>query len=176
MKRPFYLTGILLLVAINAFCQDATWFSRYDIGSTGAKTYMPKKEEFKVDDSPDGSKVYTAEVLYKNIYYDIIFVKLKDPVNGTSSELVGLLTSYLDFFKKQFEITSSEGYTKGFNLNGNSGIYGVTDNWKDKESNKWKIGGWVNSKYIAIIFNYSVNEPSQADFDYIRNGFVFPSY
>ena len=130
--------------------------------------------EFEMSYSEDSAKVYTGECKADGISYGLICVKLKEPVEaGTQAE--DLMINYLDFLKTQFKIKSSAGYGKGHTMDKKPEAKGVIDYWTDQTGDEWKVKGWTDGKFIAVLYVYASGKleysPKQ---DVFLNSFRFP--
>ena len=86
-----------------------------------------------------------------------------------------VLTQYLDYLKTTLNIVSARGYGKGHKLKNKADTRGIIDYWQDKDGNNWKLKGWTNGKYIAVLFVYTKKEVPEANADAFLDGVVFPA-
>lgn len=168
-----YLLLIFLLVAFTHSAISQT-LKKYPISKSGCSAYFycdPGK--FELTESPDSSKVYTGECTAANVIYDIICVKLSEPMKDLN-DAEDVLLQYLDYLKSQFKITSSGGYGKGHKLKGYEKARGVIDYWSDDDKNHIKIKGWTNGQYIAVLMAISEKELNETKVNLFLDGIVFP--
>jgi hypothetical protein len=161
----------LILSVNNAYCQA---LKKYKVDNSGCLAYfLCNPGAFDHSKSPDSADVYTGECTLNDLDYGLICVKLKEPISDLKiSEDV--LVQYLDYLKTTLGIVSARGYGKGHLLKNNKKITGIVDYWKDKEENNWKVKGWTNGKYIAVLYVNSKNEIPEAKADVFLDGLVFP--
>ncbi len=155
---------------------SAQGMKKLDIGNSGCKTYFfCDPGIFALSYSEDSSKVYTGECKANDsLTYGIICVKLTQPVKA-GQEGEDLLISYLDYLKTAFTISSAVGYGKGHTLTGNNDARGVIDYWKDKDDDEWKIKGWTDGKFIAVLYVYANGKLEETGkVNIFLNGFRFP--
>jgi len=147
---------------------------KYAINNSGCQVYMfcdPLK--FDEDYSQDSSKVYTAECVKDEVSYGVICAQLLVPVEDLATA-EDMTASYLDYLKTDFEITSAAGYGRGNSLNSDENTRGITDYWKDKENNNWKVKAWTNGKFIVVLYVTSKKELPEEKVNVFLNSLRFP--
>ncbi len=166
------LSGLAVLMFVSSL--QAQSIKKYSIAGSGCSAYFfCDPGTFQHNLSEDSSHVYTAECTNDGMTYGIICVQLKDKVTdlGSAEEL---LITYLDFIKKNFDVTSAAGYGKGHRLNNNENTRGVIDYWTDKDKNNIKVKGWTDGRYIAVLYVSSKNELAEAKTNLFLDGFRLP--
>ena len=172
------MTKVLLLFLVTGFYFDsiAQSLKKYPIGDSGCSAYFfctPSKFEMAFSD--DSSKVYTGDCKSADsLTYGIICVKLKDKIEDIR-QAEDLTITYLDYLKKNFDISSAVGYGKGHRLEGKENTRGIIDYWKDKTGDEWKIKAWTNGKFISVLYvsaSGSLNETSKVNV--FLDGFRLP--
>jgi hypothetical protein len=146
---------------------------KYDIGNSGCVVYSfcdPVK--FDMNYSQDSAKVYTSECKNEDAYYGIICIKLAKDISAIS-EAEAVLVTYLDYLKGAFKITAAAGYGKGHRLKGKENTRGIIDFWKDDEQNNWKVKGWTDGKFMAVLYVYSKKELPETKLNVFLDGLVF---
>jgi hypothetical protein len=168
-KWPFLL--LLLVFFTGSFGQS---LRKYAINETGCAVYLfCDPGTFGMSYSDDSSKVYTGTCITDNTSYGIICVKLKQAVPAMT-DAEELLVSYLDYLKTSYKITSSAGYGKGHRLKDREDTRGIIDYWKDDEKNNWKIKGWTDGKFIAVLYTYSQTELNESKVNVFLDSFRLP--
>jgi len=147
---------------------------KYSVGQSGCSAYFfCDPGTFGLSKSPDSSDVYTGECVTDDLTYGLICVKLKDKIKEmTESE--NTLIAYLDYLKNQLQITSSAGYGKGHRLKNSENTRGVIDYWTDKDKANWKVKGWTDGKYIAVLYATSAKELPEQRVNIFLDGLVLP--
>ena len=170
MRYSFILFCFLLIVSGS----KGQSFKKYPIGASGCYAYFfCNPDKFDLSKSPDSSEVYTGECSNDGITYGVICVKLKDKVGELdASEL--MLISYLDYLKGTLNITKSAGYGKGHRLKGREATRGVIDYWEDKDKANWKVKGWTDGKFIAVMYATSAKELPETKSNTFLDGLVLP--
>jgi hypothetical protein len=169
--RTILLAVTFLLCGTGAYAQK---LKKYAIGASGCSAYfMCNPGNFTVDRSPDSSEIYTAECKDGEAAYGIICVKLNQPVS-TMEEAEEMLIAYLDYLKPTLNITNAAGYGKGHKLRNSEDTKGVIDYWKDKAGDEWKIKGWTNKSYLAVLYVAGKKEVPISKANVFLDGFLFP--
>jgi hypothetical protein len=170
MKKLLVLLFLLNCFAIS-FSQS---LKKYLVGTSGCAAYFYcDPGEFEMTYSEDSSKVYTAECTNEGTGYGLICVKLKEAAADlTAAE--ELLVSYLDYLKKSFKITSSAGYGKGHRLKDRENTRGVIDYWTDEEKENWKVKGWTDGNFIAVMYAYSKKDMPEIKVNVFLESFRLP--
>ena len=164
------LVSVALVVAGSS---SAQLIKKYQVGNSGCSVYMycdPK--EFEVSYSEDSSMIWTAECGQGDYTYGVINVQLKQPVSDLE-DAQNLIVSYLDFLKGEFGIRSAVGYGKGNRLKDNPDTRGVIDYWEDESGNRWKVRGWTDGNFLAVLYVYSAKELQETKINLFLDGFVF---
>lgn len=165
---------VIMLSLISANASMAQSLKKYAIGASGSSAYLfcdPGK--FDVAKSPDSSDVYTGECTNDDVTYGVICVKLREKINDMETS-ESTLISYLDYLKGSLKITGSAGYGKGHRLKDREDTRGVIDYWKDKDATNWKVKGWTDGKYIAVLYVSSAKEVPETKANVFLNSLVLP--
>ena len=170
MRYLFFLFCFLLIV-IGSYGQS---FKKYSIGASGCSAYFfCNPDKFDLNKSPDSSEVYTGECTSDGITFGVICVKLKDKV-GDMEASESMLTAYLDYLKSTLNITKSAGYGKGHRLRNREDTRGIIDYWEDKDKAYWKVKGWTDGKFIAVLYVTSAKELPESKINTFLDGLVLP--
>ncbi len=140
-----------LLVAATA---SAQW-RLYPVEQTGIKVLMPlDPQRFEITQLDNGSQLYIQEVQYENYIYGAIAVVFKTPLAATTTEAekYAALESHLNLFQNVMEIQHTVGYGRGHTRDGYPDMVGVVDYWEDKDELQIQLKGWINSKYIVVLY------------------------
>lgn len=166
----------LLLILTAWLCAGSLFgqsLKKYPIGNTGCSAYFfCDPGTFDVKKSPDLSDVYTGECKTDETFYGIICVKLSEPINDMQ-DAEDVLGHYMDFLKGQLNIVSAMGYGKGHRLKDREDTRGMIDYWKDKDDNNWKVKGWTNGSFIAVMYVYNATEVPESKANVFLNSLLF---
>jgi hypothetical protein len=175
MKRSALLLLFTALCTL-AWSQTVPRFTKYDVGSTGCKVYLPADPgEFELTLSEDQSEVYTAEAVHNDFNFGVIVVKFSEPLMDDADEKTDMVTSYLDFLQEQFGITGAAGYGKGHTMESAPRAVGVIDYWEDNNGVQYAVKSWCDGDYLAVLLLYGAGEyPYYNAQEMFLNGFRFP--
>ncbi len=148
--------------------------SKTAIFTSGCSAYLPEgMGNFDLAFSEDSSEVYTSQTTIDSFSYGCIAVKFIVPLEESETEKI--LTQYMDYLKKQFQIVQSAGYGKGHKLESNAQAKGIVDYWTNDAAVQYKIKGWVTPTHIGILYLSRYNEyPWYNAQEMYLNGFRFP--
>jgi hypothetical protein len=177
MKKIVFLFALLYAGMVQA--QEVPRFSKYDIGESGCKIYLPADPgEFELTYSEDLSEVYTGESEHGGFNFAVICVRLKEPLGTTETDKelnADMLEAYMDFLKGQFEISGAAGYGRGHVLESNPDATGVIDYWEGEDGTQYAVKGWVDNETIAVLMLYGSEEyPIYNAQQMFLDGFRFP--
>ena len=165
---------LILLGILTAGSMYGQSLKKYAIGNSGCSVYaFCDPAPFNLEKSPDSSDVYTGECSVGDVAYGVICVKIKEQINNMMAG-EETLVSYLDYLKTSLNIASSVGYGKGHRLKNKENTRGVIDYWKDKDGINWKIKGWTDGKYIAVLYVCSKNEVPETKANVFLDGLILP--
>ncbi|HEX4877671.1 MAG TPA: hypothetical protein VFV31_13435 [Chitinophagaceae bacterium] len=164
---PFF---IALFTCSISFAQT---MKKYPAGQSGCTYYSYCEAPFKVSMSQDSSIIYNGECVSGEVSYGIICVKLLRSI-GEMQLAEDMLIAYMDYLKQSFGITKAAGYGKGHHLNSNELTRGVLDYWQDQENNNWKVKGWTDGNYIAVLYAYSPKSLTESKINLFLDGLRLP--
>jgi hypothetical protein len=160
-------------IALHNLPLTAQSIKKIPLSTSGCSLYTYCDFSFEVSKSRDSSIVYAGDCTRDSITYGVICVQLINPPENLQMA-ESLLMAYLDFLKENFEITQSAGYGTGHRLNNNENTRGLLDYWKDREKNNWKIKGWTDGKFIAVLYTYSLKLLPEPKVSLFLDGFRLP--
>lgn len=175
MKR-IALSCVLMFTALSFLAQDEVpSFTRIPVGTTGCELYSPGGSmDFELSYSEDSSEVWVGSAAAVSHQYEVICIKFKEILGEDKREYEMMLTSYMDYLQSQFQITSTAGYGFGHELESHPEAEGVIDFWVDSENNQWRVKGWADAHYMAILFIWGSTEVNEGIAQTFLNGFRFP--
>ena len=161
----------ILLLGSCSFIYSQS-LKKYSIGGTGCSVNSYCEPKFGITYSEDSAKVYTSECGNNDIYYMVICIELKQTLIPVSKAESALIT-YVNHLKTQFKIISSTGYSTGHKLNGSENTRGIIEYWKDNEQFNWKIKGWTDGRFIAVLLVYSKKNLPETTVNPFLDGLFF---
>lgn len=173
MKTFIYI----IIFSCSLHVSYAQGMKKYDIGNSGCKAYFfCDPGEAPMSYSEDSSEIFTMECIADDLHYGLICVKYNKAVLPVKDP-EGLMISYLDYLKQEFNIVESTGYGKGHTMNANSKATGVIDYWKDDSGSEWQIKSWTDGEYIGFMYVYAngaIPSDKASKISVFLDGFRFP--
>ncbi len=170
MKNIFTL--ILVSFSLTIFAQTPR-FKKYNVAETPMQIYLPTEPKWDKSNSEDGSTVYIYDDLFGKINYSAIIVKLDPAVDTKNPE--GLLERYLVFLEDSvFSLDQKAGLGKGHTLENQPNVKGILQMGKSKDGKEYKILGWTDGKYIAVLATSSLEEMNYNIQELFLRGIRFP--
>jgi len=168
--KKFTNIGVLLLIC---FVSHAQTIRKYFIGNSGCTAYIYcDPGNFEASFNEDSSLVYSAECVAGGTTFGLITIKLSAAA-GSLHNAEGSLINYLDLLKKTFEIKEAVGYEKGHRLNNDKNTRSAIDYWTGSDGQKWKVKGWTDGKFIAVLYVKGNIEVEKFKKDLFLNSFRF---
>lgn len=167
---------LLLLLMVN-FCvmtfAQTPRFKKYNVGETPVQIYLPTEPKWDKSLSEDGSEVYFYDDLFGTMDYTAIIVKLSSDIEPGKTE--ALLESYMTYLEDSvFSLDQKAGYGKGHTLDNQPTVKGLLQIGKSKEGKEYKILGWTDGKYIAVLATSSLEEMNYSIQELFLKGIRFP--
>lgn len=173
--KNLLLSLIVFTVSCSALAQKTPRFAKFQIKETGAFAYFPSEPNWEISVSPDGSTLYTGEVIHDEHNYGMILVKLSEDMGSDSTAWEGTLTAYIEFLNGSvFEFKESTPLGYGHTLESHPAAIGVIEYGVDKDNSEFKVKGWANSRFIAIMYVGNIKDMNMNFQELFLNGFRFP--
>lgn len=163
---------LFLMISIFSFAQTPR-FKKYNVGETPMQIYLPTEPKWDKSKSEDGSTVYIYDEHFGKINYSAIIVKLDSTVANDNAE--SLLEQYMIFLEDSvFSLDQKAGFGKGHTLDNQSKVKGILQMGKSKDGKEYKILGWTDGKYIAVLATSSLEEMNFNIQEMFLRGIRFP--
>ncbi|MCB9285438.1 MAG: hypothetical protein H6563_15340 [Lewinellaceae bacterium] len=174
--RKLLLLSLFLATSLCAKAQDFPRLQKFSIGESGFQAYLPSyPENLELTWSEDSSMVWAGDVEAGGLLFGLVCVQLAEPLEDDDDLQLGLLESYLDYLQEAFNVIESAGYGRGHTLESSPGAKGVLDYWVDSDGYTWKIKGWINTRYIAVLYiGGGEEEPNINGANMFLDGIRFP--
>ena len=170
MKNIFILffVGFSLMV----FAQTPR-FKKYVVAETQMQIYLPTEPKWDQSTTGDGSEVYVYDELFGTINYTAIIIKISSTITNKDPE--NLLESYMIFSEDSvFSLDQKAGFGKGHTLDNQPNVKGILQMGKSKDGKEYKIMGWTDGKFIAILSTSSLEEMNVNIQELFLRGIRFP--
>lgn len=169
----YLLFALFVLVGTHTFSQG--FLQKVPVAQTGTYVYASGPVEFEKTYSEDSSAMYMGGFIRNDFYFEMIVVELPDMTGVGKEDLENLLISYLDYLKTHLGVKAAVGYGKGHTNLSSADAMGVIDYWSFDDGDEAKIKGWVNPKFLAVLYVRGKGEyPKLGEMDMFLDGFRFP--
>ena len=118
----------------------------------------------------NGDDLYFHEYSEKKITDGLICIRLHKNYELLSAE--ELLSVYINKLRKPFHIHHHIGLTGDTDWN-QTGTATITDYWQDRKGFDWKIKGYTNGKYMAVLYVKNIGEAALNKHDLFLDSFHF---
>lgn len=173
--KQLLLSLILFTASCAAFAQSTPRFAKYPIKETGAFAYFPSEPQWEISVSPDGSAIYTGEVIHDNHNYGMILVKVSEDLGADSLVWESTMTAYMEFLNASvFEFTETVPIGYGHHLDSHPKAIGAIEYGVDKDKSEFKVKGWADNRFIAIMYVGNIKDMNTNFQELFLNGFRFP--
>ena len=164
---------IFLLTTSLVFSYATRTFRRRFISNTGCSLKMPG-ETFRLDKtfSDTGEAVYMGDQAKGKATYGFILAKLNDK-SADIKDAEHLLYDFLEGLLQPLSIEYTTGLSTGHRNKYCKNATGMIDYWQDDLGSDWKVKGWTNGSYMAVLYVKNFTEENILEVDEFLNGFRF---
>ena len=163
---------LLVLSSVMSFTQTPR-FTKYSVANTSVQIYLPTEPKWHQTKSKDGTEIYIYDDHFGNMNYTAIVVKLSSTTTVDNSE--NLLEKYLNSSEDSlFLLAKKEGFRKGHTLENQPKVKGILQTGKSKVGKEYKIMGWTDGTYIAVLSTSSLTEMNYNIQEIFLRGVQFP--
>lgn len=174
-KMRFQILALLLFTTTFLSAQTPR-FAKHPVKETGAFLYIPKEPTWEISYSEDSSKIYTTTVESGVTTYGAIIVQFPTEMAfANNDEKNGLLTSYMSFLNETaFQLTQTVDFGLGHTMESNPDAVGVIQYGETAEGMQYATKGWVDKKFLAVLFIAYTGDLNYNYQELFLNGFRFP--
>ncbi len=170
MKK--FLILVFVSFSVLIFAQTPR-FSKYTVDNTAMQIYLPTEPKWEKSTSEDGSRIYVYHDVFGTINYSAIIVKLGATIDNENPE--SLLESYMVFLEDStYSLDQKAGFGKGHILDNQPNVKGILQMGKSTDGKEYKILGWTDGKYIAVLATSSLEEMNYNIQEIYLRGIRFP--
>lgn len=131
-------------------------FRRYPIGNTGRSVLLPRGfDGFDHCTTQHGDQFYLGESSSESANYGVIYIDLKEEFDVADAELI--LSSYISRLHTPFSIAYNTGIHHCQSME-QSGTRTIIDYWQDEWGVDWKIKGYTNGHFLALLYVQNIND------------------
>ena len=170
MKNIFIL--FFVSFSLMVFAQTPR-FKKYIVAETPMQIYLPTEPKWDQSTTGDGSEVYVYDELFGTMNYTAIIIKISSTITNKDPE--NLLESYMIFSEDSvFSLDQKAGFGKGHTLDNQPNVKGILQMGKSIDGKEYKIMGWTDGKFIAILSTSSLEEMNVNIQELYLRGIRFP--
>lgn len=171
MKK--YISVLVLFLGIFAFGQVPR-FAKYDVAETGAQLYLPLVPTWEKSLSEDRSEIYLTSVIFGEVEYGAIIIRLAEETAKTNQNPESLMESYVHFLNDNvFKFTKKTDFGKGHTLQNQPDVKGILEYAETEDGTKYTVKSWTNPSMIAVMYVASKKEVNINFQEIYFNGFRF---
>jgi hypothetical protein len=167
------MENLILLLATSFVLRLSTSrkFKNYFIADTGCSALLFSGEKrFKQTITDTGDSLYFNEFSERHITYGVICIRLKETYD--LDEAMDMLSGYINKLKGPFYILHQTGLQKDVDWN-SATTRTLIDYWQDADMTDWKVKGYTNGKYMAVLYVKNINELEVRKQDLFLDSFHF---
>jgi hypothetical protein len=168
LENNLYLTGnkppsftmenlVFLLATTLAYSFSASKkFRRYPIGETPHSVLLPRRfDGFDHCTTQHGDRFYLGESSAGLVNYGVIYIGFKEEFESTDAET--LLRGYISKLHTPFSIAYNTGIHH-CESHDEAGLRVITDFWQDEWGVDWKIKGYTDGSFLAVLYVQNIND------------------
>ena len=141
------------------------------IGNTGCSALVfAGDNDFNYTVTRTGDDLFFHEYREKKVSFGIICIRLNKEYNLQSAE--ELLKIYINKLRKPFHIKHNTGLIKDDDWNQVSSST-LTDYWQDQKRMDWKVKGYTNGNYMAVLYVKNIGHTDVNKQDLFLDSFHF---
>ena len=162
---------ILLATTFVLRLSTSRKFKNYLIADTGCSALMfSGNRQFKKTLTVTGDSLYFKEFTEKDITYGVICIRMNS--NYELDDAMEMLHGYIDKLKTPFFILHQTGQQKDMDWNTVSSRT-LVDYWQDREQVDWKVKGYTNGRYMAVLYVKNITDLEVKKQDLFLDSFHF---
>lgn len=148
-------------------------FKRRFISNTGCSIRIPG-ETFRLDKtySETGDQLFLSSVAKGKANYGFILARLHDKITEIT-EAEQVLFDFMEGLLDPLAIDHTTGMSAGHEHRFTKTARGMLEYWQDDEGNDWKVKGWTNGRFMALLYVKNFTEESIKEVDEFLNSFRF---
>ncbi len=167
MENLFFLLATSLAIRLSYTKK----LRNYKIADTGCSALLfSGKRRFKQTKTDSGDNLYFNEFCQKAITYGVICIQMKEWYD--LDKALKMLGGYINKLKGPFYILHQTGLQKDVDWNTISSRT-LVNYWQDGDKTDWKIKGYTNGKFIAILYVKNITQLDVGQQDLFLDSFHF---
>jgi len=165
---------VFLLSAVFAYKHTTSpkKFTPYFIGKTGASVVLPSNfSGFDRTNTSHRDTFYLGECFADKVGYGVLYIDLQDEYSIEDAET--MLMYYISRLQEPFGIAHNTGIGYCISNEGMIERRKLVDYWQDDRGHDWKLKGYTNGKYIAVLYVQNISEIEVEKQDFFLDSLSF---
>jgi hypothetical protein len=150
-------------------------FKKFKVGNTVMEIYFPEAPEWEKSVSDDKSDIYTTAVNFADIDYGAVVIRFSPDTMKSITDPVNVLENYMFYLEDStLKLYEKTNIRQNLELKNQPKVKGFQGFGKTMDGIEFKIKGWTDGKYIAVLFMSSQKEMIPELQEFFLNGVQFP--
>jgi|GEM_PF-1443366 len=149
---------ILLLSAVFAYqSRTPKKLTRVSIPETDVTLLLPANfKGFNRTRTSQGDEFFIGESFSGKVSYGVLYIKLGETYAIEDAET--MLSYYISRLQEPFNIAHNTGVGYCISIDQTSGMKKLVDYWQDEFGIDWKLKGYTNGRFIAVLYVQNITE------------------
>ena len=126
------------------------------IGDTNCSVNFSPDAVFDFTESEEGDQLYFAEYTEKNVSYGVLCAKVHSTLPLEEAQEV--MGTYLNRLRKPFNALYNTGVDLCQTWDKDDTSIKMVDYWQDEDNLDWKVKGYTDGEFIAVLYVKNINE------------------
>jgi hypothetical protein len=166
---------IFLLSAVFTYNKLSTpkKFVDVTIDAPGTSVLLPSDfKGFNKTVTLSGDEFYIGECFSGKAGYGVLYIKLKERIWIEDAET--MLSYYISRLQEPFNIAHNTGIGYCISIDQEKDNRKLVDYWQDELGIDWKLKGYTNGKFIAVLYVQNISEIDVDKQDLFLDSLQFP--
>jgi hypothetical protein len=148
-------------------------FRNYRIGKSGASLEMPSSfRGFTHTTTSHSDDFYLGECSSGKAEFGILYIELNQEYDLSDAET--MLSYYITKLQEPFNIAHNTGIGQCICIDEKSGLRKLEDYWQDDAGTDWKLKGYTDGKFVAVLYVQNISEITVEKLDQFLDGLRIP--
>jgi hypothetical protein len=168
------MESLLLLLAGSLFFRNSTKsFQKYTLPRTGCTVLLLPTFNHQTLFTSENELLHYANCTEGNIHFGVLCAELNKPLSYFEAE--EKLVRFADGVRAGLNIPHNTGISTGHTLRNEKNTLGIIDFWQDRKGIDWKVKGYINGRYMAVLYVKNINEGDSLKQEAFLDSFEFPA-
>ena len=155
------MENLFFILATTYFLSRAPWkfgFKKYSIGHTGCTLLLPQNSgKFSTSFTNAKDMMHFKELTRGEVTYGSVVIQLLEPLD-VMAEAEKKLALFMNTLQASYDVECNTGLSLGFTQKQNPLARGIVDYWQDSDGVDFKVKGWTNGRFIAVLYIRNISE------------------